>query len=198
VAPEQGAAPGAVPGTAGAECRFVSEPDQNPQVVPPARTTRTGLVPVVIGTNRGPITLELDATNAPCTVESFLTLAADGYFTDSACHRVTTRLIFVLQCGDPTATGSGSPGYSFDDENLPAPGGTPYPRGTLAIANAGPDTNGAQFFMVYRDSPIDPNYPVFGRVTGGLEIVEQIAAGGAPSNDGFPNTELIIQAVQVG
>ena len=106
-------------------------------------------------------------------------------------------LIFVLQCGDPTATGSGDPGYSFDDENLPAPGGTPYPRGTLAMANAGPDTNGSQFFVVYKDSPIDPNYPVFGKITGGLEIIDQVAAGGAPGNDGQPNQSLVIQAVQV-
>jgi peptidyl-prolyl cis-trans isomerase B (cyclophilin B) len=106
-------------------------------------------------------------------------------------------LIFVLQCGDPTALGSGDPGYSFDDENLPAPGGTPYPRGTLAMANAGPDTNGSQFFIVHKDSPIDPNYPVFGKVTGGLEIIDRVAAGGAPGNDGQPNESLVIQAVQI-
>jgi peptidyl-prolyl cis-trans isomerase B (cyclophilin B) len=183
------------PGTA--ECRYTPTPDKTPPIVPPARATRSGLVKATIGTSRGPLTLELDATNAPCTVESFLTLAAGGYFNDTACHRLTTQLIFVLQCGDPTALGSGDPGYSFDDENLPAPGGTPYPRGTLAMANAGPDTNGSQFFIVYKDSPIDPNYPVFGKVTGGLEIVDRVAAGGAPGNDGQPNESLVIQAVQI-
>jgi peptidyl-prolyl cis-trans isomerase B (cyclophilin B) len=181
----------------GTDCRFDRAQDKNPQIVPPTRATRTGQVLVTIGTNRGPVAFELDATNAPCTVESFLTLATGGYFNDTACHRLTTLLIFVLQCGDPTATGSGDPGYSFDDENLPAPGGTAYPRGTLAMANAGPDTNGSQFFIVYKDSPIDPNYPVFGKVTGGLEIVDQVAAGGAPGNDGPPNDELVIQAVQI-
>jgi peptidyl-prolyl cis-trans isomerase B (cyclophilin B) len=129
-------------------------------------------------------------------VQSFLTLAAAGYFADSACHRITTALIFVVQCGDPTATGSGGPGYRFDDENLPA--ATGYARGTLAMANAGPNTNGAQFFLVYRDSPINPNYPVFGRVTGGLSILDAVAAGGAPNNDGPPNLELIIETVEVG
>jgi peptidyl-prolyl cis-trans isomerase B (cyclophilin B) len=163
--------------------------------VPRARPTRGGSVAVSIGTNRGAITMELDAGRAPCTVQSFLDLASGGYFTDSACHRVTTALIFVVQCGDPTATGSGGPGYRFDDENLPTAGG--YPRGTIAMANSGPNTNGSQFFLVYRDSPIDPNYPVFGRVTGGLEILDAVAAGGAPNNDGQPNLELIIESVTV-
>jgi peptidyl-prolyl cis-trans isomerase B (cyclophilin B) len=195
VASPEAAAPGTAVGTA--ECRYTTAPDKSPRFVPPTRATRSGLVTATINTNRGPVTLELDATNAPCTVQSFLTLAAGGYFNDTACHRLTTQLIFVLQCGDPTALGSGDPGYSFDDENLPAPGGTPYPRGTLAMANAGPGTNGSQFFMVYKDSPIDPNYPVFGKVTGGLEIVEQVAAGGAPGDDGQPNVPIVIQAVQI-
>jgi len=187
-----GGEPAGVPAV---QCRYERLPGEDVPVVPESRPTRGGLVAVSIGTNRGPITLELDAGRAPCTVQSFLTLAREGYFADSACHRLTTVLIFVVQCGDPTATGSGGPGYRFDDENLPAAGG--YPRGTLAMANAGPNTNGSQFFLVYRDSPIDSNYPVFGRVTGGLEILDAVAAAGAPNDDGQPNLELIIESVQV-
>lgn len=190
-----GGSGGDAAGVPAVECRYDRLPGESAPIMPQSRPTRGGLVPVSIGTNRGPITLELDAGKAPCTVQSFLALASGGYFTDSACHRVTTALIFVVQCGDPTATGSGGPGYQFADENLPPAAG--YARGTLAMANAGPGTNGGQFFLVYRDSPIDPNYPVFGEVTGGLEILDVVAAGAAPNNDGAPNLELIIQSVQV-
>jgi peptidyl-prolyl cis-trans isomerase B (cyclophilin B) len=190
-----GGSGGDAAGVPAVECRYERLPGTDAPVVPAVRPTRGDLVAVAIGTNRGPITLELDAGRAPCTVQSFLALASGGYFTDSACHRVTTALIFVVQCGDPTATGSGGPGYRFDDENLPTAGG--YPRGTVAMANSGPNTNGGQFFLVYRDSPIDPNYPVFGRVTGGLEILDAVAAAGAPNSDGQPNLELIIESVQV-
>jgi peptidyl-prolyl cis-trans isomerase B (cyclophilin B) len=190
-----GGSGGEATGVPAVECRYERVSGESAPMVPQSRPARGGPVGVTIGTNRGVITLELDADRAPCTVQSFLTLASGGYFTDSACHRVTTALIFVVQCGDPTATGSGGPGYRFDDENLPAAAG--YARGTLAMANAGPNTNGGQFFLVYRDSPIDPNYPVFGRITGGLEILDAVAAGGAPNNDGQPNLELIIESVQV-
>jgi peptidyl-prolyl cis-trans isomerase B (cyclophilin B) len=180
---------------AAVHCRYETLPGQNARITPPDRPTRDGPVGVTVTTNRGPIGLELDAAKAPCTVQSFLALATGAYFTDTACHRVTTAVIFVVQCGDPTATGAGGPGYRFDDENLPTASG--YARGTLAMANAGPDTNGGQFFIAYRDSPIDPNYPVFGRVTAGMEILDAVAAGGAPNNDGQPNQELIILGVQV-
>ena len=190
-----GGSGGEATGAPAVECRYERLSGEAAPIMPPVRPTRGGLVVVTIGTNRGPVTLELDAARAPCTVQSFLTLAGANYFTDSACHRVTTALIFVVQCGDPTATGSGGPGYRFDDENLPAAAG--YPRGTLAMANAGPNSNGSQFFLVYQDSPIDPNYPVFGRVTGGLEVLDAVAAGGAPNNDGQPNLELIIQDIHV-
>jgi peptidyl-prolyl cis-trans isomerase B (cyclophilin B) len=191
-----GGSGGEATGAPAVECRYERVSGESAPILPRSRPTRGGRVGVTIGTNRGPITLELDADRAPCTVHSFLTLAGGGYLTDSACHRVTTALIFVVQCGDPTATGSGGPGYRFDDENLPTASG--YARGTLAMANAGPNTNGGQFFLVYRDSPIDPNYPVFGRITGGLDILDAVSAGGAPNDDGPPNLELIIENVQVG
>lgn len=185
----------AAPPPPAVDCRYERLSGQNTPILPQSRPTRGGLVAVSITTNRGQLNLELDAARAPCTVQSFLALASGGYYTDTACHRLTTAVIFVVQCGDPTATGSGGPGYRFDDENLPTVAG--YPRGTLAMANAGPNTNGGQFFMTYKDSPIDPNYPVFGRVTAGLEVLDSTAAGGAPNNDGQPNLELIILTVRI-
>jgi peptidyl-prolyl cis-trans isomerase B (cyclophilin B) len=164
--------------------------------MPPARPTRGGLVVVTMGTNRGPVTLELDAAKAPCTVQSFLTLVGADYFTDSACHRVTTALIFVVQCGDPTATGSGGPGYRFDDENLPA--GAGYPRGTLAMANAGPGTNGSQFFLVYKDSQLPPGYTAFGTIDAtGLATLDKIAAAGVEGGgqDGKPATPVQVKSI---
>ena len=113
-------------------------------------------------TNQGNIGLQLDNAKSPCTVNSFASLAQQGYFNDTPCHRLTTSEgLSVLQCGDPTGQGSGGPGYEFaneyptnqfqpDDPQLQNP--VMYPRGTLAMANAGPGTNGSQFFLVYKDS----------------------------------------------
>jgi peptidyl-prolyl cis-trans isomerase B (cyclophilin B) len=190
---------GSVPST---ECRYdavsaASRADGEIAPTPPNRTQLSGPVRVRLGTNQGPIVLELNATAAPCTVNSFVNLARAGYFGDSSCHRLTTEKIFVLQCGDPTGTGSGTPGYRFDDENLPTGVTSPYTRGTVAMANAGPNTNGSQFFLVYKDSAIDPNYPIFGRVTEGLDLLDRIAAGGAANGDGTPNIEVIIDMVDV-
>jgi peptidyl-prolyl cis-trans isomerase B (cyclophilin B) len=145
------------------------------------------------------LALDLDADHAPCAVNSFVSLANAGYFTETPCHRLTTEGIFLLQCGDPTGTGSGGPGYRFRDENLPVGHQPTYPRGTLAMANSGPDSNGSQFFLVYRDTPLDPTYTVFGKVTQGLEVLDGIAAAGADSTngagDGPPNVEVTVQSV---
>jgi len=185
-------------GPAGAGlCRYEKSEGEGSAELPPGRPMRSGLVKVIMHTTHGEVTLELDADRAPCTVNSFVALAGDRYFDSTPCHRLTTAAIFVLQCGDPTATGTGGPGYRFSDENLPVGNQPAYPRGTLAMANAGPDTNGSQFFLVYKDSDIDPNYPVFGKVTAGLDILDKIAASGAPDNDGPPNLEIIVDAVEV-
>ncbi|MDX6242829.1 MAG: peptidyl-prolyl cis-trans isomerase [Frankiales bacterium] len=138
-----------------------------------------------ITTNCGVIKADLYAAKAPHTVNSFAFLASKGYFTDVPCHRLTTSGIYVLQCGDPTGTGSGGPGYSFKDENLT---GATYGPGVLAMANSGANTNGSQFFINYKTSPLPASYTPFGKITQGLDIVAAIGAKGASggSGDGAP------------
>jgi cyclophilin family peptidyl-prolyl cis-trans isomerase len=115
--------------------------------------------------------VELDPSIAPETVNSFVFLAEQGYFDGTAAHRVLPA--FVLQAGDPTATGRGGPGYSVPDE-LP-PQGTTYERGVLAMANAGPGTSGSQFFIMLADAGLPPAYSIFGRVVDGLDVLDVIA-----------------------
>jgi peptidyl-prolyl cis-trans isomerase B (cyclophilin B) len=165
--------------------------------LPPDRATVSGEVPATIATSEGDITMTLDADAAPCAATSFASLADQGYFDDTPCHRLTTQGIYVLQCGDPTGTGSGSPGYSFADE---LSGKERYDAATVAMANAGPDTNGSQFFLVYGDSQLPPAYTVLGTMDAhGLEVVQAIAdkgtADGAP--DGAPKAEVTISSVTV-
>jgi peptidyl-prolyl cis-trans isomerase B (cyclophilin B) len=140
-------------------------------------------------TTQGVISFRALTTAAPCTTLSFRFLATSGYFTGTHCHRLTILQIYVLQCGDPTGTGSGAPGYVFKDENL---AGATYPAGTVAMANAGPDTNGSQFFFCWNNSSkIPPDYTPFGVVTSGMNILRRIASAGDDSQngpgDGYPN-----------
>ncbi|MBA8795530.1 peptidyl-prolyl cis-trans isomerase B (cyclophilin B) [Friedmanniella endophytica] len=155
----------------------------------------TGSVQYAIKTNDGTITIAMDRSATPCTINSFVSLARQQYFDDTRCHRLTTAGILVLQCGDPTATGSGGPGYRFPDELT---GKETYPAGTVAMANAGPDTNGSQFFLVYGDSQLDPNYTVFGTMdAAGLAVVKKIAEAGTAdgSYDGQPKNPVEILSV---
>ncbi|MGV9266274.1 peptidylprolyl isomerase [Kitasatospora sp. NPDC003701] len=149
-------------------------------------------------TSQGAITFQALTAEAPCTTFSFRFLAEHDYFDRSHCHRLTTQRIFVLQCGDPTGTGSGGPGYSFPDENLT---GATYPAGTVAMANAGPNTNGSQFFFVWKDTKLSPAYTPFGRVTSGLDVLQKIAAGGEDDQnnpgDGFPTLPVNIRNVKI-
>ena len=150
---------------------------------------------VTLGTDQGDIVFEADSAAAPCTINSLRSLAEAGYFDGTPCHRLTTQGIEVLQCGDPTGTGSGGPGYEFADENLDA---ATYDRGTVAMANAGPGTNGSQFFLVYGDSPLPPAYTPFGTITSGLEILDAVAeAGSNPPGDGAPVQPVSIETVTV-
>jgi cyclophilin family peptidyl-prolyl cis-trans isomerase len=122
-----------------------------------------------IETNKGTMKAELYAKDAPITVNNFVTLARDGFYDGIKFHRIING--FMVQTGDPTGTGSGGPGYSFKDE----PVTREYVRGTLAMANAGPDTNGSQFFIVHADYPLDKKYTIFGKVTEGLDTLDAIA-----------------------
>lgn len=139
----------------------------------------------ILDTNCGAIEITADASKAPATVTSIGFLANAKYYDASICHRLTTSGIFVLQCGDPTTSRSGGPGFTFKDENLPTQSGVNYPKGTIAMANSGPNTNGSQFFIVYQDTTLPPNYSIWGKVTGGMEIIEKIAANG--TFDGAPD-----------
>jgi cyclophilin family peptidyl-prolyl cis-trans isomerase len=127
---------------------------------------------VVIKTNKGDIHLELNPAEAPMTVNNFVALARDGYYDGVTFHRVVPR--FVIQGGDPTGTGSSGPGYQFQDEAV----NRPYKAGTVAMANAGPNTNGSQFFICLEDQPgLPPNYTIFGDTVAGMDVVRNIRVG---------------------
>ena len=149
-------------------------------------------------TTQGVITVKMLTTAAPCTTFSFRFLASRGYDNRTHCHRLTTEGIYVLQCGDPTGTGSGGPGYEFNDENL---AGATYPAGTVAMANAGPNTNGSQFFFTWKDTTLPPLYTPFGTVIGGMNVLQKIAAAGDDQQngpgDGYPNLYTAFLYVQV-
>jgi peptidyl-prolyl cis-trans isomerase B (cyclophilin B) len=152
----------------------------------------------ILTTNCGEIQIEADGINAPLTVISMSYLANKGFFNNSLCHRVTNQGIFVLQCGDPSGTGSGGPAYTAPDENLPKGTGNIYPAGSVAMANSGPNTNGSQFFIIYEDnSRLAPNYTLWGKVVKGLDIVKAVAAFGSdnshPAGGGVPNQPIAIE-----
>jgi len=151
---------------------------------------------VKIQTNKGDIAVELFADDAPKTVENFLTLVKKGYYDGVIFHRVIKG--FMIQGGDPTGTGSGGPGYQFEDELNPETTSYKrgYARGTLAMANAGPDTNGSQFFIMHTDYPLPHAYTIFGRVTSGMETVDAIANGAVDDSD-CPLSEVVMNKVEV-
>ncbi|MGA4878263.1 peptidylprolyl isomerase [Streptomyces lydicamycinicus] len=163
-----------------------------------------------LATTCGTIGLKLDAGKAPHTVNSFAFLAGQGYFDHSKCHRLVDQGIYVLQCGDPKGTGQGTPGYTIPDENLKDPrlkGGV-YPAGTVAMANRYDgqsdktrDSGGSQFFLVYQDSKLPPNYTPFGTVTSGMDVLRKIAkAGSTPdpqTGNTAPNATVVIDRATV-
>ncbi|MDI2132128.1 peptidylprolyl isomerase [Yinghuangia seranimata] len=166
------------------------------QAEPPMSIDTKAAYTMSLKTTCGDVTVKLDAAKAPKTVNSFNFLAEKKYFDHTKCHRMTTAGIYVLQCGDPTATGSGGPGYQFADENLT---GATYPAGTVAMANSGPNTNGSQFFLVYKDTQLPPNYTPFGTITGGMDVLQKIADAGTEdgNSDGAPHETVVLNTVTV-
>jgi len=150
-------------------------------------------------TNCGDVVVEADGKSAPITVTALSALAAGGFFDKTLCHRLTTENIFVLQCGDPTATGLGGPNFTYRDENLPTAEENNYPAGVVAMANSGQNTNGSQFFIVYEDTSLPPSYTIWGKVTKGLEIVQMVAKIGVldGKKDGSPKQKIGIEKVKV-
>ncbi|GAA4420985.1 peptidylprolyl isomerase [Actinokineospora soli] len=171
---------------------------------PTANISAKGTVAATIKLNSGEVKATLDRALAPCAVNSFVSLAKQGYFDDVPCHRLTTQGIQVLQCGDPTGSGSGGPGYTFDDEVFKE---IKYGRGILAMANAGKNqagkgTNGSQFFIVYGEAELPPNYTVFGSIDAeSMKVVDEIAKAGTISQgnpgDGKPKNDVKITGVAV-
>jgi peptidyl-prolyl cis-trans isomerase B (cyclophilin B) len=202
------AAPGA------SECVYNELPaDQRTKQIkdvglPSNQQSGTGVQTMTIDTNLGPITAKVDRSLVPCTAGSFSFLAQKNFFDNTKCHRLVTEGIKVLQCGDPSATGkgwrdtdgTGGPSYRLPEENLPTDKRPPYPEGVIAMANSGqPGSTGSQFFIVYGDSPLDATYTVLGTVTGGLDIVKDVAKAGddgafaQQAGGGHPKKEVVIK-----
>ena len=196
----------------GANCQYPASSDPSAKAVKPPRPGKIPTTPAQVSasmvTNEGNLGLMLANNESPCTVNNFASLANQGYFNNTKCHRLTTSdTLGVLQCGDPKGDGSGGPGYQFANEyptdqyppNDPkAQQPVLYPRGTMAMANAGPNTNGSQFFLVYKDSQLPPQYTVFGTIqSDGLATLDKIAGGGVSGggDDGAPATDVTIKSL---
>jgi peptidyl-prolyl cis-trans isomerase B (cyclophilin B) len=167
--------------------------------LPNAGITESNKASITFTTNQGEIVIETTPALAPLTVNAIAALAQKNYFDNTICHRLTTEGIFVLQCGDPTGTGTGGPGFNIPDENLPQPTENNYPAGTVAMANAGPGTSGSQFFLVYQDTTLGPDYTIWGSITSGLDILQTIASAGVVDGgaDGAPATGVTIESTKV-
>jgi peptidyl-prolyl cis-trans isomerase B (cyclophilin B) len=188
-------------------CAYPASPNQpasKPVKAPAAgQISSSGTVNITMKSTAGDIPITLDRALAPCTVNSFVELSKQGFFTDTECHRLGTNGLQMLQCGDPTGSGTGGPGYTFKDEVFPE---LKYGRGILAMANSGPDTNGSQFFMVYGTADLPASYTVFGSISDdGLKVLDKVAKDGvdpasaAQSQDGTgkPKTPVKFTAVTV-
>jgi peptidyl-prolyl cis-trans isomerase B (cyclophilin B) len=182
------------------ECVEPPAPPEHPEQYaqpPDAALAENATWIATVRTNCGDIVIELYGDKAPQTVSSFVFLARQGFWDNSPCHRLTTQGIYVLQCGDPTGTGTGGPGYTYELENPPAD--QTYPRGTLAMARTmDPSSNGSQFFIVYDESMLpDPGYSVFGRVVDGMDVIDRVAEAGVKSGGSRPGDGAPAQPVSI-
>jgi peptidyl-prolyl cis-trans isomerase B (cyclophilin B) len=194
VVPSPESSVSAVVGETGDVCEYSVFGSPARPVMPPPSTdvSTSGTISYVLEMTNGKVTITLDRTKAPCTVNSFVSLADQGYFDNTKCHRLADSGIFILQCGDPTGTGKGGPGYEFANET---DGTETYTEGTVAMANAGPGTNGSQFFLVWADSTsLDkiPNFTIFGTMNkASRDVVASMAEEGQDGSNsdgtGRPN-----------
>lgn len=181
-------------------CEFTPTPENpaaRPVSLPRAKAKSHGTVDIGFRTNYGSFVVRMDRANAPCGVHNFVHLTRSDFYDDSQCFRLTnsTRL-GVLQCGDIYRQEEGGPGYKFPDE---VTGQETYPRGTVAMGNQGPGTNGSEFFVVHSHANIPPNYTVLGHVISGMDTFDRIVAAGIadPDLDGPPSHPVVIQQVRV-
>ena len=193
-------------------CTYTVSDKSSKPSLPPATPDYNAAYKATINTNLGKIQISLLNSKATCAVNSFAHLAAVNFWNTTQCHRLSTDGgLYILQCGDPTASGkkqlsctsptlgSGGPGYRFADENLT---GATYNAGTVAMANSGPNTNGSQFFLVYKNTSLPANYTPFGTITSGLDILQNVAKAGTSctfqqAGGGVPKEKVIINSVTI-
>ena len=188
-------------------CTYAPDDSGNPNLKDvgtppnPEATPTQGTSTLLMTTDQGDLTLTLDRAKAPCAAASFTYLAQQSFFDGSPCHRLVNQPGFgVLQCGDPTGSGSGGPSYKYAEEVTPE---TTYPRGTIAMAKtSAPNTTGSQFFLCFVDTELPPEYTVVGSVDeAGLAVLEKVAAGGiegvGPEGDGAPSIPVTIESMTV-
>ncbi|MPY98322.1 MAG: peptidylprolyl isomerase [Actinophytocola sp.] len=184
------------------KCSYQKSPEPAAKDVKPPENGKVparGTVDVSMATTAGPIGLTLDRSLAPCTVNSMLNLGKQDFYEGSECHRLGTQGLQMLQCGDPTGSGRGGPGYAFADETFKQ---LSYGRGLVAMANSGPDTNGSQFFLVYGEAQLEPNYTVFGTISDeGLATLDKVAKAGigqqGPTGDGTGKPEIPVKFTKI-
>jgi peptidyl-prolyl cis-trans isomerase B (cyclophilin B) len=194
------AAPTSITLAGGVVCKPTTAVGHTPIVIKPPTKMDTGRIgKFTLITNCGTIIIRTDGVKAQVTLTALTALAKAKYFDGSLCHRLTTAGLYVLQCGDPSATGTGGPGFTFQDENLPKNVANNYPAGSVAMANSGPSTNGSQFFLVYANTTLSPAYTIWGQITSGLNIIKAVAAAGVKGGggDGTPAQTFAIEKVIV-